>query len=153
MNKFTSLSYKVQCLLQQVNYCFCLSCFFRFLCLMVALFLDLCLWTLIIASSFFPSGSLWCCFFFFFFFFFFFVVLFIRKREKEKLKCYVNDCLLASKYCKHYFGKQICDCLFILVMARLFLGGVSKIRYFAIYKIAWTTVTYHIWINWNAIVA
>ena len=69
MNKFTSLSYKVQCLLQQVNYCFCLSCFFRFLCLMVALFLDLCLWTLIIASSFFPSGSLWCCFFFFFFFF------------------------------------------------------------------------------------
>ena len=37
-------------------------------------------------------------------------------------------------------------------MARLFLEGVSKIRYYAIYKIAGTTVIYHIWINWNAII-
>ena len=37
-------------------------------------------------------------------------------------------------------------------MARLFLEGVSKIRYSAIYKITWTTVIYHIWINWNAII-
>lgn len=36
-------------------------------------------------------------------------------------------------------------------MARLFLG-VTKIRYSVIYKIAWTTVIYHIWVTWNAII-
>jgi hypothetical protein len=62
-----------------------------------------------------------------------------QKERRKKLICHVRYPQLGSEalslfigsVCKHYFGKQMDEYLFIHVMARVFLEGVSKEKAFS----------------------